>query len=246
MATTFGVVCGATVMWKRKDFRPEDLKPEDLALNRGKESGTLNHTVHKLDLHFPPGTSMAAVEEEVYASLKHFDQFDGDANWLAVSRSWEKDGIQYIFFDTQGFFGILSDVMNPKLVPVRAWSDSVDRIVVADTAGRHMLVGQRRWQCQQRSKLMFRIVTESYDHPRGFLNKVGMMVGAWLQMEVWKGYFLNIKAHHENRTDGGPQASYTSLDNGVHTLLYDQSNPWQPRNPYPGIEVSTGGNALIG
>jgi hypothetical protein len=205
-----------------------------LALNWGNQTGTLNHTQHTLQLTFPAGTDMIAKINGIYDSLKNFDQFNGGHNTVASKSVTEQNGARYVWFDSLGMLGLTSDLINPTEVPVRVWSRRSDHLVVADTAGMHMLVGQRRWQVLLVGGTTVQIRTESYDYPRDVLNQLGMWgLGETEQLRVWTEYFENIRDYYVS-TDG---AAVQSDVQGTRELLPGQDSPWSPADPYPGIEV---------
>jgi hypothetical protein len=168
--------------------------------------------------------------------LHDFVCFDGQNNRVAtVSSCWKPEGgqrIRYVEFDTKGFFGHASRVNNPKFVPVRIWCDWLQRLVVGDTAEKHMLIGQRRWFVHQDAAAVY-VRTEAYERPRGFVNRLGMrIVGRTKQTEVWKEYFENI--NHEVLKEFNASGTI-----GFSVPQEKPGNPWEPSQPYPGCVPAT-------
>ena len=204
----------------------------NLLLNWKQQLFKVNYSSHTVTLHLSSG-SATTISGNIYDGLKEFDHFNGDHNKVAVKRSIMIKGEKYIFFDGLGFFGRLSDCINPPEVPVRVWSSKSKKVVHADTAGDHMLIGQRRWQAARRNSSRVLIRTLAFESPRNLPNKIGMwLMGARYQLKVWEAYFQNIQDNY----------SSVSVSTARHkTARYRPSvrntNPWKPFLPYPGVEV---------
>ena len=212
---------------------------DDTTLNAGKGSGPLHHSAHSVQISFPAGTDMITKVNEIYADLKDFRLFNDGVNDVARVTSETIGGVRYAFFDSIGVFGLGSNVINPVKVPVRLWSDISDKTVYADTAGAHMLVGQRRWSVRLVQGTTVEIRTETYDQDRDFLNRIGVSIvrdgiGNDVQSNIWKQYLTNIVNYH-SANDGAvsPQGAVVEFDE----WLGDLQNPWQPIRPYLGEEV---------
>lgn len=149
---------------------------DDTRLNYGEGVGPIHHSVHSITIEFQAGTNMAAKLDEIYADLRDFKHFNDGVNKVADVRTDSIDGVRYAFFDSKGFFGLNSDLINPFEVPVRLWSDRSNRTVVADTAGAHMLVGQRRWYVRLLQGTTVEVSTETNDQERDTLNRIGVSV----------------------------------------------------------------------
>jgi hypothetical protein len=183
---------------------------------------------------------MRPLLDDIYEALDGFHHFNGDCNDVAFCYSTIINGERFVVFDSLGVLGFFSDRVNPKFAPVRVWSDSVARIVFADTTGRHMLVGQRRWKVKLQNQLGVFVGTESYDQPRGILNRIGMSwMGVAKQLRVWNAYLLNIRKFYEKVYPVRMVRSSTVV--AKHQYLPGQKNPWGCQSPYPGMRVATGG-----
>jgi hypothetical protein len=203
----------------------------NLQLNWEERRGNFNHSRHELSLTFAAEASIPGKLGAIYDGLKEFDHFNGGRNDVAVKSTRIINGVKYVFFDSLGIFSWLSDRINPREVPVRVWSRKSDRLVVGDTAGKHMLVGQRQWQAENSQGASILLTTESYDQPRGLLNRIGMrMMGLERQLRVWKSYFENIKDHYSSEADAADVEESSSPAPGG-------GSPWLPENPYPGVEM---------
>ena len=160
------------------------------------------------------------------------------------------NGVAY--FESLGFFGVLSDIINPKKVPVRLSYQESSFQVSGTTLGNHMLAGERRWGVKLtkakegewltdglvQAKTVITVWTESYDRPNGALNRGGMtMLGADSQLEVWEGYMRNMELafmmRYKVKGWRGLIGDKHGLDDdnirGSQQDLGDQPNPWQPR-----------------
>jgi hypothetical protein len=95
-----------------------------------------------------------------------------------------------------------------------------------------MLVGQRRWCCESLNKESIVVYTESYDRPRGILNRLGFrMMGKTKQYEIWVKYLQNIVIQLQNQYGGtGGQLAATVEE-------ANRPDNWKVRYPYPGKEV---------
>jgi hypothetical protein len=160
-----------------------------------------HHTTHTFTLVFRNPANVKA-PQDVYDRLKHFDDFNGNKNWIARKRSVMRQGVKYVYFDSLGFFGLLSAAINPASIPVRLWSRRWDCLVVADTATGHMLKGQRRWWVRATGSLTLEVCTEAYEHTRNLWNRLGLwLVGSDLQWQIWNLYFQNIQQHYDSVAD---------------------------------------------
>ena len=220
-----------------------DLKP-----NWGQQSGSLNHSRHRLQLIF---TSDAMVDQ-LFADLWEFRHFGGDNSLASVYiKEWPLgSGMWYAFFDSKGLFGWFSDWINDSEVPVRIWRQISKKLVVGDTCGKHMLVGQRRWWVEKIGDSIVLVKTESYDYARGLLNRIAVkglnIIGVRPQIRVWTDYFKNIRQAYGAKgvlsngaiVDKELQKN-EKLSNGIAYLqesLGDLLSPWQLAS-YPGKEI---------
>jgi hypothetical protein len=211
---------------------------DDTTLNAGLGAGSLHHSVHTIKIEFPIGTDMNAKLDQIYTDLRDFKHFNDGANSVAKVRTDIVGSAKYAFFDSLGLFGLSSDLANPVEVPVRLWSDISDRTVIADTAGAHMLVGQRRWSVRLVSGTTVEVRTETYDRDRDVLNRIGVSLlrdvrGINIQSQIWEQYLTNISDYHA-ANDGAvsPEGPILQLDEWS-----DLENPWFPATPYPGQEI---------
>jgi hypothetical protein len=203
-----------------------------LHLNYGQGWGEVSHSAHILEVAFPDFVSDEVIQT-IYDALKNFEWFNAfPHNKIAMAvPETSLDGTKYIRFDAKGLFGKLARVVNGKWVPVRIWSQRVTCLVTGDTAGTHMLVGQRRWKCQLKNSQTVIISTESYDQPRGRLNWLGLkLMGQQRQLEVWHWYLKNIASHLERY-----HGTIVSLNVDLTDVPGD--NPWPLTQPYPGVEI---------
>jgi hypothetical protein len=138
----------------------------------------------------------------------------------------------YIYFETLGFMGVFSGIINPREIPVRLWCDKVSRTVIGDTATGHILIGQRRWMVSP-TKNGIEIKTEARERASDRANWFGMIIaGKKLQREIWCRYFLNIRDGHPGTI---VQINDKQPDEGAK--IVDPVPPeieWTPREPYPG------------
>jgi len=191
---------------------------------------------HEFTLVFKGGTTTANLEE-VYDRLRKFDDFDGKTNRLARKRGKMVRNARYIYFESQGFFGLLSALINPPLVPVRLWSHRGNRLVVADTADGHMLKGQRRFQAKADGHGGIVVVTEAYDRPRDVFNRLGLrLMGPDIQSEIWTSYFNNIRLYYASRATSTEVAPIRTPRVGLPATS-SSSVKWVPLPKYPGEEV---------
>lgn len=170
---------------------------------------------------------------QVIASLSRFKHFNNGANkWALCQTCLSDNGERFAFFDAQRFFGFLCDLVNPKCVPVRIWTKLDSAEVNGDTAGRHMLIGQRRWKAELRDGESLQIITEAYEAPRGIFNRIGMfLAGRKSQFGIWKAYLLNLLKQFGVRNES--QTEPTEYIRKVHA----KDCPWTPVMPYPGETV---------
>jgi hypothetical protein len=166
----------------------------------------------------------------LFRDLCEFVHFDSGHNHVAQVRlEREADGTIYAMFKMLGVTGFFSWLVNGREVPVRVWCNPNSFTVTGDTAGRHMLIGQRRWSVDAIAAAAKRIRTEAYERPRTFSNRVGMTLsGRHKQLEVWRAYFENIRDFiGHNPLDSTITASSPQEVSG---------NPWKPLGPdqYPG------------
>jgi hypothetical protein len=188
---------------------------------------SVNHSKHKLSA--TPSVNVVALADELFLALRDFKYFDGGCNTMAVVYGkHDLNGVCYAMFDTGKFFGWCSSWINPRVVPVRIWCDKNSRKVVGDTAGDHMLIGQRHWWVEVNSGLI-EVLTEAYERPRDWRNRAGMWcAGRRVQLQIWTCYLENILAELlKAKASGGAvaPASAPSKHSG---------NPWPPKLPYPG------------
>jgi hypothetical protein len=214
-------------------------------LNYGQGYGKVSHSHHVMEVRFPDSIPdsilITKIIEAIYEALKLFEWFNGYLNSTAMTalRSNPLDGTRFILFDARGLFGVLAALINGRYVPVRIWSQRSCCQVTGDTAGTHMLVGQRRWRCALKDSQTpydqprLVVSTEAYDQPRGWLNWIGLKaIGKKKQLEVWNSYLQNIASHLENRFHCSVAKS---IQNGMNDVPGD--NPWLPAEPYPGAEI---------
>jgi len=191
----------------------------------------VSQSSHQLNLTTTNNLSPQMLDE-IQWRLSNFVDFNGGHNQVAlVYTSWE-GGVRYAWFDMRGPASTLSRLVNGSMVPVRLWCEQALRQVVADTAGRHMLIGQRRWSFHAIAANSVTITTEAHERPRGRLNQVGMfLLGKAKQYEVWLAYFENLRRQLKLAFD----ATGTIVGYGPNTV---NGNPWDPKTPYP----ARGGN----
>ena len=215
-----GIVC---VALKRSDTR--------LNLNEGR--GSVTHSRHECSLLLDDVSNLNSANDELFAAMGHFEYFNGRHNDVAiVYLETTSDGQLFARFDALGFVGRLSRIVNGVGVPVRLWRSRSSQTVTGDTAGKHMLVGQRRWSVC-RNGTVLTVVTESYEQPRGFCNLVGFLLcGRGMQLDIWTKYLLNI-ATWMHRTHRCVHISIPTIDEAS-----PPPNPWQPVEPYPGANAS--------
>lgn len=172
--------------------------------------------------------------DQIYTDLYNFRFFNGGNNDVATISTKMIDGTRYGFFDSIGIFGLLSNLINPTEVPVRLWADRSDRTVIADTAGWHMLVGQRRWRVSHVGGTVIEIETETYDYQRDWLNRLGAWgLGESSQTEIWTQYLKNIRDAYVLQDSAVPVGDIRVANEN----LGGANSPWRPVNPYPGPEV---------
>jgi hypothetical protein len=133
--------------------------------------------------------------KQLLDELRMFGHFNFGHNKAVLCRA--KAG--YVYFESLGFFGVASGLINPRLVPVRLRScisspqEVPQGTVIADTATGHMLVGQRRWIATALAGGVD-VRTEAHEMPRDRLNAWGMRgPGGKLQLLIWYSYFENIR-----------------------------------------------------
>lgn len=183
------------------------------------------HTLLEAEAEFAALTP--AEDWQLYRELRDFVHFKpGPHQTALVTGRVDSNGHQYLFFSTgRNFFGFASFLVNGPVVPVRVWCDDHAKLVVGDTAGNHMLIGQRRWTvvAETPTKRVWR--TEAYERPSWWMNSFGMRaMGRRRQQQIWSTYFSRI---------------LSSLKNTTRTALRPQPevkrepSPWEPRQPCP-------------
>jgi hypothetical protein len=210
------------------------LRPKDKVLNVGLGRGPVSHNRHVLEVDFDASADISSVLDTIYEALKTFEWFNWEGNIALIAPYRDLDGTYYISFNAVGTFGLLSSILNLRWVPVRVWAARSARLVTADTTGRHMLVGQRRWWCDAGTGTTVIISTEAYDQPRGFLNWLGFrLMGKKKQVDVWERYFKYIEAQLvANHGGRNPR-----LKPDLPTPKPRPDVSWLPRQPYPGKET---------
>jgi hypothetical protein len=172
----------------------------------------------------PLPTKMA---DEMHWRLANFVNFNGGHNdQITVFVSWENNIRHAWFGQPGGILGKLSTAINGSMVAVRLWCDKGLHLVVADTEGRHMLVGQRRWSVQKSGRNGLVVSTEAYERGRGLLNRLGMLFAWRHQVGIWHIYLANIE--DQLRTDFNTQGTIAPA-----MRRFVPTNPWRPVRPYP-------------
>ena len=97
--------------------------------------------------------------------------------------------------------------------------------VKGTTAGRHQLVGIRKWRVQPLSEkpLDVNLMTHAYEHPRGWLNEFGIWFARKDQMMIWEIYLKNIGSRVKERF-GGEVAKEVKKEGPIPTG--PMPNPW--------------------
>lgn len=194
---------------------------------QSESTAEVNHSWHRLDVTVSAQNS-SKILDEIQFRLGSFMGFNGAHNRVALAyTSWEDDDARYAWFSMSGVQGLASRIPNGRLVPVRLWCNKLIGLVCGDTAGRHMLIGQRRWTVTQTSPNTLEVVTEAYERPRGLLNRLGMrLMGRSAQLEVWKAYLGNLATHLSTQFN----CPVRMIPGPVVPV---EGNPWSPRLPYP-------------
>ncbi len=174
----------------------------------------------------------APFADPIYTAMRDFRPFDGGHNGTAlVYGKRGRNGDYYALFDTKKVFGYLSRLVNPAVVPVRIACDAATREIIGDTAGKHMLIGQRKWSIHVEPGAI-RITTEAYERPRGLFNFLGMLVlGRRFQLRIWAAYLQNIASSVDRFH---LLQAHFDVD-GPHSV---DGNPRQPVKPYLGCDCS--------
>jgi hypothetical protein len=205
-------------------------------LNDEDGCGDFSHGQHWVELTIDHPLGPEHVLTTIYENLKNFHCFNGGENETAMIAPVTSRGVLYMVFEPFKLFGYLTDIVNGEWVPVRVWSRRATTCVTADTAGRHMLVGQRRWWCVHKGNT-YVIRTESYDRARGIWNWLGFMgVGKDRQYEIWIEYLENL-AFELTFELGGHGAEVQRLDVEVIDEQTGRPPEWQAVERYPGKEI---------
>lgn len=202
-------------MWNDQSF--------DLNVTSDQADRPADHT-----RHYAVVRSRALIDQQqLYIEMRDFVHFDRHHNDIAVVYGkHDVDGVCYALFDTGHLFGWASSWINPRVVPVRISCDPAARLAVGDTAGHHMLAGQRRWWVELFNSDV-RLVTEAYERPRNRWNRIGMFVGRYVQMKIWAAYLRNICEAHQL------EAIYDA--DGPRRVAKTPAS-WWPQLPYPGCD----------
>jgi len=206
--------------------------------NWGEESGSLNHTRHWMYICLDDSEDAVSARQKIYYDLKTFRHFNGGHNTVATVRISGATA----FFDSLGFMGFMSDLINPSEVPVELSYNDSEREVSAQTLGFHMLVGVRKWRVDLFESAkdkpymcnwvcctkLIRIETESYDRARGWFNSQGMgLMGSEQQLAVWTAYLQNMHDAYRKQWKTRPWSCDDNIS-GYHEDLGSQVNPWRP------------------
>ena len=169
----------------------------------------------------------AQMLNQLYIAFRDFVHFDRHHNTIAVVYGKHIDGVCHALFDTGSLFGWASSWINPRVVPVRIWCEPGRRLAVGDTAGRHMLAGQRRWRVESDGNQLT-LATEAYERPRNLLNRIGMrFAGRDVQTQIWTAYLKNICEAHKLEPALQPTGP---------TQVQETPAAWLPEVPYPGCD----------
>jgi|GEM_PF-4861815 len=147
------------------------------------ENVTWTYTRHRIEVKCYTG-NINEIRQFAYDQIRRFANFDSGTARVRVTES----GVAY--FDLLGVKGFGSDLINALEVPV--YLNFNDEITSLDgqTAGRHQLVGIRRWAVSPISETppVVLLETSAHERPRGSLNAAGMSMARRDQVEIWKGY----------------------------------------------------------
>ena len=148
----------------------------------------------QVDLTFPEGTDLDSVASYIYDGLKVFRGFNESAHYGVIS--------------SNGYATFFSrKVLTPSSVKLTNYDPA--RVVVADTAGLHFLVGTRNFRVYQSGSNQLTLATSALEHFNGSVNRAaGNLFGfrSGQQHGIWTEYFYNI-ARHNGGIYGTPRIS---------------------------------------
>lgn len=170
--------------------RPE-LKP-----NWGSGRGDFHKTFHTLQFPVFLRSDCAALQQEIYDSLKAFEHFNGFRNNVATVEL-NPDGT-LAFFSALGamWWGSLF-AGNSARSPVSLSFDDATSTVSATTLQGHMLEGMRHWKVEvtktKNCTCCVVVNTWAYERKVGLINDLGAAaMGTEAQMQIWTQYLQNI------------------------------------------------------
>ncbi|MDF1813620.1 MAG: hypothetical protein P1V20_15580 [Verrucomicrobiales bacterium] len=168
----------------------------------GEGRGTVWHfTSHEIQVNCECECKESA--NDVYWKLKDFTEFNRSGNINAsvdIGSFWDKKEKEYQTvgkFDVKGFPGIMSDLStivpggNSTTIDVELTFDKHHKNIMAETLGRHVLIGIRMWEVKCFNKQVT-IRTHAWEKFRSWVGVVGSKPARAEMNNMWATYMNEV------------------------------------------------------